>query len=317
MLILFLHCGTGFETFASEQPLSDSDLANIKFEQKLGSRISLDSAFRDETGAEVKLSQYFSRKPVILVLGYYKCPMLCSLVQNGMVESLQDLRWNIGKEYEVINVSINPSEKPELAAAKKRTCLKRYGRVGASEGWHFLTGDEANIRRLADQVGFRYAYDSATKEYAHPSGFIVLTPEGKIARYFFGIQFSPRELYPALLGASSQTIGTRIQELVLLCFHYRPITSKYGALIMTTVRVMAVATVAGLGWLIIGMVLREKPGKTVSADALRTDREPPSARSGNDGSDAARPPIGQPCSKQTCCEPGTARGPEHQGAVES
>src|SRR5689334_1963158 len=140
---LMLHvtaCGAAWADDPT-RPLSDSDLANIKFEQKLGSRVSLDLAFRDEAGAKVKLSHYFTTKPVILVLGYYKCPMLCSLVQNGMVESLQDLRWNIGKEYEVINVSINPSETKELAAAKKHTSLKRYGRVGASEGWHFLTGD--------------------------------------------------------------------------------------------------------------------------------------------------------------------------------
>jgi len=271
-------CVTGCGAFGADQVqgLSDAELANIKFEQKLDSQVSLDLAFRDETGGNVRLGEYFGHKPVILVLGYYRCPMLCSLVLNGMVETLQDLRWTVGKEYEVVNVSINPSETPALAAAKKRTCLKRYGRAGASQGWHFLTGDEANIQRLADQVGFHFAYDNSTKEYAHPSGFIILTPQGRVARYFFGVQFSPRELYPALLSASSQTIGTRVQELVLLCFHYRPITSKYGALIMTCVRLMAVATVVGLGWLTIGMALREK-SKTQS----RSSASPPGSVDAN------------------------------------
>jgi protein SCO1/2 len=238
--------------------LTDDRLAEIKFDQKLNDRISLALHFRDENGKEVRLGDYFSNKPVILVLGYYGCPMLCTLVLNGMVEGLQDIRWSIGKEYEVINVSIDPHETPSLAAAKKRSYLKRYGRPIADAGWHFLTGESEAIQRLADEVGFRYAYDSVSKQYAHPSGIVVLTPDGKISRYLFGVTFSPNELFTSLDAASSRKIGTRIQDLILLCFHYRPITGRYGNLIITTVRVLGVATLLGLAALIIRTVQRDK-----------------------------------------------------------
>jgi protein SCO1/2 len=170
-----------------------------------------------------------------------------------MVEGLQDIRWTIGKDYDVINVSIDPHETPDLAAAKKRSYLKRYGRDIAESGWHFLTGDSSSIQRLADEVGFRYAYDSASKQYAHPSGLVVLTPDGKISRYLFGVTFSPREIYSSLDTASSRKIGSRIQDLILLCFHYRPITGRYGNIIMTTVRLLGVATLLGLPALIVTM----------------------------------------------------------------
>src|SRR6266850_243333 len=223
-LFLAISCRVAFA--ASSAPadrLTDSRLAEIKFDQKLNHTISLDLHFRNENGKDVRLGAYFSKKPVILVLGYYGCPMLCTLVLNGMVEGLQDIRWSIGKEYDVINVSIDPHEPPSLAAAKKHSYLKRYGRDSAETGWHFLTGDSDAIQRLADEVGFRYAYDSISKQYAHPSGLVVLTPDGKISRYLFGVTFSPRELYSSLYTASSRKIGTRIQDLILLCFHYRPI----------------------------------------------------------------------------------------------
>jgi protein SCO1/2 len=238
--------------------LTDSRLAEIKFDQKLNNTVSLNLHFRDENGNDVRLGDYFSNKPVILVLGYYGCPMLCTLVLNGMVEGLQDMRWNIGKEYSVINVSIDPNETPPLAAAKKRSYLKRYGRDGAEAGWHFLTGDAGAIQKLADDVGFRFAYDPASKQYAHPSGLVVLTPDGKISGYLFGVTFSPRDLFTALKTASSRNIGTRIQDLILLCFHYRPITGRYGNVIMTTVRILGIATLLGLPALIIGMTRRQK-----------------------------------------------------------
>ncbi len=238
--------------------LTDSHLAEIKFDQKLNETISLDLHFRDENGRDVRLADYFSNKPVILVLGYYGCPMLCTLVLNGMVEGLQDIRWSIGKEYDVINVSIDPHETPELAAAKKRTYLKRYGRPEAEAGWHFLTGQPEAIRRLADEVGFCYAYDDVSKQYAHPSGIVVLTPDGKTSSYLFGVTYAPSELFASLNAASSRKIGSRIQELILLCFHYRPITGRYGNIIMTTVRVLGIATLMGLAALIVRMVRREK-----------------------------------------------------------
>ncbi|HWI58283.1 MAG TPA: SCO family protein, partial [Bacillota bacterium] len=190
------------------QALSDTTLAGISFEQKLNTQVSLDLPFRDEAGNPVRLGNYFGHKPVILVLGYYECPMLCSLVLNGMVESLEDLKWSIGNQFEVVNISINPRESPALAAAKKRNYLKRYGRAGAEPGWHFLTGEEPAIQRLADEVGFQYAYDAASRQYAHPSGLIILTPEGKVARYFFGVTFASSEVYAALKAASGNQIGS-------------------------------------------------------------------------------------------------------------
>jgi protein SCO1 len=238
--------------------LSDSRLAEIKFDQKLNNTISLDLHFRDENSKNIRLADYFSKKPVILVLGYYGCPMLCTLVLNGMVEGLQDIRWSIGKEYDVIYVSIDPHETPSLASAKKRSYLKRYGRDTAETGWHFLTGDPDSIQRLADEVGFRYAYDAASKQYAHPSGLVVLTPDGKISRYLFGVTFSPRELYTSLNEASSRKIGARIQDLILLCFHYRPITGRYGNIIMITVRTLGVITLLGLPALIVTMARKQK-----------------------------------------------------------
>jgi protein SCO1/2 len=184
--------------------------------------------------------------------------MLCTLVLNGLTESLQDLKWTIGKEFEVVNVSINPCEMPALAAAKKHSYLTRYGRSGAARGWHFLTADEPAIRRLADEVGFQFAYDTQSRQYAHPSGLIVLTPDGKVAQYMFGVSFAPQTLYAALKAASSNQVGSPIQKFILLCFHYNPITGKYGAAIMLTVRLLSVATVGGLAWLVFTLARQQK-----------------------------------------------------------
>jgi protein SCO1 len=226
--------------------LTHESLVAIRFDQKVNGRVSPDLTFRDETGKMVRLGDYFGNRPAILVLGYYGCPMLCTLVLNGLVESLQDLKMDVGKQFQVINISIDPKEAPELAAAKKRTYLKRYGRHGAELGWHFLTGQEEPIKRLADEVGFHYAYDPTLQQFAHPSGIIVVTSEGKVARYFFGINFAPRELDAALRQASANHIGSPIKQLMLLCFHYSPLTGKYGHRIMTIVRLSGAATIVGL-----------------------------------------------------------------------
>ncbi len=254
-------CAFLWAFLSTSAPLSDDSLAAITFEQKLGEQIPSQLTFRDENGQPVQLGTYFGKKPVILLLGYYECPMLCGLVLNGMTESMQDLRWTIGKEFEVVNISIEPRETAALASAKKRTYLKRYGRPEAAAGWHFLTGDEASIKEIAHDIGFQYAYDEVSKQYAHPSGFVVLTPDGRISKYFLGVTFSARDLQGALATASSRSIGSRIQEFVLLCFHYRPITSKYGSAIMLSVRTLAIGTVLGLGFLIVkmGRTKRERP----------------------------------------------------------
>ena len=270
ILLLFLVAS------ACAQTLSDDALAQIRFEQKLNAQVSLNLPFRDEDGQPARLSQYFGHKPVLLVLGYYECPMLCTLVLNGMVESAADMKWSIGREFEVVNVSINPHETPALAAAKKRTYVKRYGRSGAAQGWHFLTGEEGALRQLADEVGFRYAYDPTSKQYAHPSGLVVLTPQGKISGYLFGVTFAPKDLYGALRTAAGNEVGSPIQQLILLCFHYNPITGKYSGTIIVILRVLGVATILGfLG--LIGVLLRRGP--TVQATLVEIQK--PKAESRN------------------------------------
>jgi len=251
------------------QALTESQLLDIRFDQKLGSQVSLDLHFRDENGKRVALSDYFGQKPVVLVLGYYRCPMLCTLTFNGMVEAMNDMKWSIGDEFNVVNVSINPRETPELAAEKRKNYLKEYGRPSAAAGWHFLTGDEPEIRRLADEVGFHYSYDASVQQYAHPSGLVILTPDGKVSKYFFGVKFAPPEVYAALHDASQRNVGSPIHRLVLLCFHYNPIKGKYGALIMTTIRILGAATLVVMVGLFGAMVRRErKRGKQGALPAI-------------------------------------------------
>jgi protein SCO1/2 len=222
----------------------------------LNGQVSPELAFRDESGGAVRLGDYLRGKPVVLVLGYYQCPMLCNLVLNGLVDSLQDMKWSVGRDFDMVNVSIDPSETPALAAAKKLSYIRRYGRTGAEGGWHFLTGEKGPIDQLAGQVGFHYAYDAPSRQYAHPSGFVILTPQGRVARYFFGVSFSAPELYKALADASGNKVSSPIQRLVLLCFHYNPVTGKYGPVILLVVRSLSVATLAALIWLIVALSRR-------------------------------------------------------------
>ena len=254
ILCLFL---SNASLMVKSQPVSDEVLKQIQFDQKLGARISLDTEFRDETGKLVRLDDYLGKKPVILVLGYYGCPMLCTFVLNGLIGSMQDLKWEVGNQFEVINVSIDPNESPALAAAKKKAYVRRYGRHDASQGWHFLTGGEPAIRRLAGEVGFNYAYDPAIKQYAHPSGLVILTSQGEVAHYLSGVIYSTKGLNDALVDASNRKIGSPVQQLFLLCFHYSPITGKYGPLIMIVVRVFGVAILLTLVGCIVAMSRRD------------------------------------------------------------
>ena len=226
-----------------------------RFDQNLGAQVPLDAVFRDETGQPTALRSVLGARPAILVLGYHECPMLCSLVLTGLVESMTDLRQTSGTGFDLIDVSISPTDTPAQAAQQKRIYFKRYARRGADAGWHFLTSpDPATIHRLADAVGFHYGYDPENKQYAHPSGLVILTPEGKVARYFFGVNFAPDELNAALAAAGQRRVGSRIAELLLTCFHYSPVTGKYGALIINGIRVAGALTVlamaAGLTYLI-------------------------------------------------------------------
>jgi len=236
-----------------------SALKNVGIDQKLNEQVPLDSVFKDEQGHDVRLGQFFKGKPVVLSLVYYTCPMLCNQVLNGMLGSFRQVSFNIGEQFEVVTVSFDPRETPDLAATKKITYIKAYNRPGAEARWHFLTGDEANIKRLTESVGFRYLWDEQTKQFAHASGIMVLTPEGKIARYFYGIEYPPKDMRLGLVEASQNKIGTPVDALMLYCYHYDPATGKYGAVVMNIVRLAGGVTF----FLIVGLllVLRKRGGQ--------------------------------------------------------
>jgi protein SCO1/2 len=256
----------GIQSSSAQQGLPPQ-LQNVGFDQRLNEQVPLDLTFRDEAGKDVKLGEYFHGKPVILVLAYYRCPMLCTLVLNGLVQGMLDMNFNVGREFEVVTVSFDPRETPDLAAEKKATYLTRYGRPGAAAGWHFLTGDEPSIHKLTQAVGFRYRYDPATDQYAHATGIMVLTPTGKISRYFYDIRYSGRDLRLALVEASANKIGSPVDQVLLFCFHYDPTVGKYGVAIMNLVRLGGVLTMFGLVGM-IGFLWRREQRKR------RSDIEP-------------------------------------------
>ncbi len=220
-------------------------LKQIGIDQKLHQQVPLDLAFTDETGREVTLGDYFGKRPVVLALVYYECPMLCTQVLNGLVSALGVLQFDAGREFDVVAVSINPKEGPGLAAQKKAAYLDRYKRPETAAGWHFLTGKDESIKRLADAVGFRYAYDEEIGQYAHGAGIEVLTPRGVISKYFYGIEFSARDIRFGLIEAADERIGSVVDDVLLLCYHYDPTTGKYGATALTAIRIGAVLTVLG------------------------------------------------------------------------
>jgi protein SCO1/2 len=217
-------------------------LKKVGLDQKLNQPVPLDAVFKDEQGNDVKLGQYFKGKPVVLSLVYYSCPMLCNQVLNGMLGSFREMSFNAGEQFEVVTVSFDPKETPALAAQKKATYIKGYNRPSGAAGWHFLTGDEANIKRLTEAVGFRYLWDEQTKQFAHASGIMIVTPEGKLARYFYGVEYPARDLRLSLVEASANKIGTPVDTLMLYCYHYDPATGKYGAVVMNILRVAGVVT---------------------------------------------------------------------------
>jgi protein SCO1/2 len=236
-------------------------LRAVDLEQKLGTQVPVDVTLRDETGRSVLLKEYFGRRPVILSFVYYGCEDLCPLVLDGLVRSLRPLSFNIGDEFDVLTVSFDARDTPALAAAKKSDAVKQYSRPGAGDGWHFLTGDEAAIRRLTEAVGFRYNYESDKDRFGHAAGIILLTPAGKVARYFYGIEFSPRDLRLGLIEASADKIGSPIDQLLLFCYRYDPATGKYSLLITNIIRLAAVATVLALAAFIVLMLRRERNRK--------------------------------------------------------
>jgi protein SCO1/2 len=224
-------------------------LRDVRIEQKLDQQLPLDLVFRDENGQQVKLGQYFGKKPVVLAFVYYDCPMLCTQVLNSMVTSFRVLPFQIGNEFDVVTVSFDPRETNVLATAKKKVYidyLPEKMRSGASNGWHFLTGDQASIEKLTAAVGFHYRYDETTKQFAHASGIMLTTPGGKLSRYFYGVDYPARDLRLGLIESSENKIGSPVEQLLLYCYHYDPATGKYGLAIMRVMRVAGVVTLLGI-----------------------------------------------------------------------
>ncbi len=221
-------------------------LQGVGIDQKLNEQAPLDLTFRDEAGRDVKFSSFFQpHKPVLLALVYYRCPMLCTQILNGMESALKAVSLEPGRDFEVVAVSFDPKDTPELAASKKQMYLRRYGHTGTANGWHFLVSDERNVKALADAVGFHYKYDPKTDQYAHASGIMVLTPDGHISKYFYGVEYAPRDLRLGLVEASNDKIGSPVDQILLFCYHYDPATGKYGAMTMKILRT------AGAGFTLI------------------------------------------------------------------
>lgn len=241
-------------------------LKSVGIEQHLNGQLPLDAEFKDDNGNLVKLGGYFGKnRPVVLALVYYECPMLCNEVLNGLTGSLKGISFDAGKEYDVVAISFDAreNEKPDLAKNKKASYLKRYGREGAENGWHFLTGTQAEIDKVTQAVGFNYQYDAATNQFAHAGGITIITPDGKISRYLYGIDYAPKDLKFSLMDSAEGKIGNPAEQLYLYCFHYDPSTGKYGLTILKILRLMAVATIIGLGGMIFIFWRR---GKSSSAE---------------------------------------------------
>lgn len=233
-------------------------LREIGFDQRLDERVPLDVEFKDDQGRAVKLGEYFGRKPVVIAFVYYDCPMLCTMVLSSITSTLGILALEPGKDFELVMVSFDPRETAELAARKKAEYLHRYDRPATADGWHFLTGEPPAIERLTKAAGFRYTWDEETQQFAHPAGIIVLTPDGRLARYLFGLEYGARDLRFALVEASEGRIGTAVDAALLYCFHYDPMTGRYGFVVMRLLRVAGAATVLALAAFVLVMLRRER-----------------------------------------------------------
>jgi len=240
---------------SSQTPMA---LSRVSFEQHLNEQLPLDLPFKDESGQAVKLGDYFGRKPVVLTFVYYECPMLCTEVLNGLESALRVLNESIGKEFDVITVSFDPKETPILAAGKKKAYLERYKRPSAEQGWHFLTGDQASIEKLTRTAGFNYFWDEASHQFAHASGIVVVTPTGKVSRYFFGIDYAPRDVKFALIESSNEKIGSLTERLLLYCYHYDPTKGNYGFVAMRAVRIGGAATLLALVGFVFVSIRRDQ-----------------------------------------------------------
>lgn len=240
-------------------PVFAQDPPQITIAQKLGTQLPLELMLHDETGRVVRLREYFqSGRPVLLNFVYFRCPMLCPMVLEGTTTSLTHLKFDIGKEFDVITVSIDPRDKPQAAAEMKDKYVRHYGRLDAAKGWHFLTANETTIKKLTEAVGFQFEYDSRTDQFAHGAALLVLTPDGTTSRYFYGFEYKPRDLRLAIVEASARKVGNAVDELLLLCFHYDPATGKYSRNAMMFARAGGVATMLSLGGFIFVMIRKER-----------------------------------------------------------
>ena len=231
-------------------------LKNVGIEQHLNGQVPPDLVFRDETGKQVRLADYFGKKPLILDLAYYRCPMLCNEVLAGLQGSLKTLSFDVGKEFDVLTVSFDPKDTPEVATAKKADILKRYKRPGAADGWHFLTGPQESIDALTKAVGFQYEYDPKTEQFAHTTAIMILTPEGKIAQYYYGVEFAPKDIRLGLIQASQNKIGTLADQILLYCYHYDPHAGKYSAIISRIIQLAGGVTILSLGTVLLVLFRR-------------------------------------------------------------
>ena len=244
-------------------------LKDVAFDQKLGAQVPGALEFRDEMGRKVRLGDEFGRRPMLLNFAYYQCEDLCPLMLNGLVKSLRALSFSAGQQFSVLTVSIDPRDTPALAAATRENITKKYSRSVPADGWRFLTGDAVTIRQLTEAVGFRFNFDSETGRFGHPAGIVLLTSEGRISRYFYGIEFSPRDLRLGLIEASAQRIGSPIDQLLLFCYHYDPASGKYSLLVTRVIRSAGIATVLALSIFIVVMLRRESTAKLKAAKSAK------------------------------------------------
>ena len=229
----------------------------VTFAQRLNQQLPLDATFRDETGRTVALGDYFGEKPVVLAFVYYQCPMLCSQTMNGISSALKVVPFTPGEDFEVVLVSFDPRDTPEAANAKKRAHMQHWSAQDTAEGWHFLTGDEATIRRVTSAAGFTYTWDEASGQFAHVSGLLTLTPDGRLSRYFYGVEYSPKELRMALVESGEGKVGSAVEELLLYCFQYDPTSGRYGLVVMNLVRLGGLVTMVLVAGFVFAMRRRE------------------------------------------------------------
>jgi len=274
-IAVFAICATALLGPVRAQVLNAPPPPEVGIDQRLDNQVPLDLTFTDERGNPVTLGELMQGKPAVLSLVYYECPMLCGEVLQGMLAAFNELEFTIGDEYQVITVSFDPGETSELAGMKKKNMLEHYRVPDAGDGWHFLTGNQENIDRLAGAVGFRYQYMPSIDQYAHGSGIMVLTPEGKVSRYFYGIEYPQRDLRFGLIEAAQERIGTLADELLLLCYHYDPTTGAYGLVIMRTLRVAGAVTVLAIAALVGGLMVQERRKRNRQARAEEVEAQHP------------------------------------------